>query len=161
MTPQDAQPSRHVTTLVTRKSTLAMAWHHVCLEICKHMADTVLVVDDELELVAGCERLLQRLGHVSLRAHTGPEAMALIDRKKPDLVVADLRLPGADGLAVTRHARAHVPPIPVILITAYDPGRHGERRARVGSMSTSPIRFQMRRSSTPWREFCLRSLSTG
>ena len=120
MTPQDAQPSRHVTTLVTRKSTLAMAWHHVCLEICKHMADTVLVVDDELELVAGCERLLQRLGHVSLRAHTGPEAMALIDRKKPDLVVADLRLPGADGLAVTRHARAHVPPIPVILITAYD-----------------------------------------
>jgi CheY-like chemotaxis protein len=81
---------------------------------------TILVVDDEPDLVANCERLLQRIGHASLRAHTGPDAMALIDREEPDLVVADLRLPGADGLAVTRHARRHVPPIPVILITAYD-----------------------------------------
>ena len=81
---------------------------------------TILVVDDEPDLVANCERLLLRLGHVSLRAHTGTEALALIDREKPDLVVSDLRLPGADGLTVTRHARRHVPPIPVILITAYD-----------------------------------------
>lgn len=81
---------------------------------------TILVVDDEPDLVANCERLLRRAGHVSLRAYTGPDAMALIDREEPDLVVADLRLPGADGLAVTRHARHHVPPIPVILITAYD-----------------------------------------
>lgn len=84
------------------------------------MTQVILVVDDEPDLVANCERLLQRIGHVSLRAHTGPDAMALIDREKPDLVVSDLRLPGADGLAVTRHARRHVPPIPVILITAYD-----------------------------------------
>ena len=84
------------------------------------MGRTVLVVDDEPELVASCERLLRRMGHVSVRAYTGPEAMSLIDREKPDLVVADLRLPGADGLVVARHARARVPPIPVILITAYD-----------------------------------------
>jgi CheY-like chemotaxis protein len=81
---------------------------------------TILVVDDEPDLVANCERLLQRAGHESLRAHTGPDAIALIDRERPDLVVADLRLPGVDGLAVARHARGHVPPIPVILITAYD-----------------------------------------
>jgi two-component system response regulator (stage 0 sporulation protein F) len=84
------------------------------------MSQTILVVDDEPDLVATCERLLQRAGHASLRAHTGPDAMSLIDRENPDLVIADLRLPGADGLAVTRHARGHIPPIPVILITAYD-----------------------------------------
>lgn len=84
------------------------------------MARTILVVDDEPDLVANCERLLRRVGHASLRAYSGIEALALIDREKPDLVVADLRLPGADGLAVTRHARNHVPPIPMILITAYD-----------------------------------------
>ena len=95
------------------------------------MTRTILVVDDEPDLVANCERLLQRAGHVSLRAHTGLEAMALIDRERPDLVVADLRLPGADGLTVTRHARGHVPPIPVILITAYDSPQ--ARRAAVES----------------------------
>ena len=84
------------------------------------MGRTVLVVDDEPELVASCERLLRGAGHVSLRAYTGAEAIALIDSDRPDLVVADLRLPKADGLAVARHARAQVPPIPVMLITAYD-----------------------------------------
>jgi CheY-like chemotaxis protein len=80
----------------------------------------ILVVDDEPDLVATCERLVQRVGHSSLRAHTGPEAMTLIDRERPDLVVADLRLPGVDGLTVARHARQQIPPIPVILITGYD-----------------------------------------
>lgn len=84
------------------------------------MTRTILVVDDEPDLVANCERLLQRAGHEFLRAHTGPDAIALMDRQTPDLVVADLRIPGVDGLAVARHARDHVPPIPVILITAYD-----------------------------------------
>ena len=96
------------------------------------MGRTILVVDDETELVASCERLLRRAGHVSLRAYTGPEAMALIDSDQPDLVVADLRLPKADGLAVARHARAQVPPIPVILITAYDSWQAREAASEVG-----------------------------
>lgn len=84
------------------------------------MTRTILVVDDEPDLVVNCERLLRRVGHVCLQAHSGTEAVGLIDRERPDLVVTDLRLPGADGMAVARHARQHVPPIPVILITGYD-----------------------------------------
>jgi CheY-like chemotaxis protein len=99
---------------------------------------TILVVDDEPDLVANCERLLQRAGHESRRAHTGPDAIALIDRERLDLVVADLRLPGVDGLAVVRHARGRVPPIPVILITAYIPSRRGQPPASPGSTSSSP-----------------------
>ena len=64
------------------------------------MTRTILVVDDEPDLVANCERLLRGAGHESLRAHTGPDAISLIDRERPDLVVADLRLPGMDGLTV-------------------------------------------------------------
>ena len=105
------------------------------------MGRTILVVDDEPDLVANCERLLRRVGHVSLHAYTGPEAMALIDREQPDLVVADLRLPGADGLAVARHARGHVPPIPVILITAYDSpqARSAARENDVGVYLAKPF----------------------
>jgi CheY-like chemotaxis protein len=105
------------------------------------VGQTILVVDDEPDLVANCERLLQRIGYASLRAHTGLDAMALIDREDPDLVVADLRLPGADGLAVTRHARRHVPPIPVILITAYDSpqARNAARESGVGVYLAKPF----------------------
>jgi len=105
------------------------------------MARTILVVDDEPDLVANCERLLRGLGHASLNAHTGLEAMALIDREHPQLVVADLRLPGADGLAVARHARAHTPPIPVILITAYDSpsARSAAREVGVSTYLTKPF----------------------
>jgi CheY-like chemotaxis protein len=84
------------------------------------MSRTILIVDDEPDLVVNCERLLQREGHSCLQAHTGPDAIRLIDRERPDLVVTDLRLPGAGGLTVAHHARSRVPPIPVILITAYD-----------------------------------------
>jgi CheY-like chemotaxis protein len=102
---------------------------------------TILVVDDEPDLVATCERLLARVGHVSLRAHTGPDAMALIDQERPDLVVADLRLPGVDGLTVARHARGHVPPIPVILMTAYDSpqARRAARDSGVGAYLAKPF----------------------
>lgn len=97
------------------------------------MPRIILVVDDEPDLVANCERLLRRIGHGSLRAHTGPDAMAMIDRERPDLVVADLRLPGADGLTVTRHARRQVPPIPVILITGYDSPQTRQAAAESGA----------------------------
>jgi CheY-like chemotaxis protein len=105
------------------------------------MTRTILVVDDEPDLVANCERLLRRAGHESLRAHTGLDAIALIDRDKPDLVVADLRLPGVDGLAVARHARGKVPAIPVILITAYDSpqARAGARQSGIDIYLAKPF----------------------
>jgi DNA-binding response OmpR family regulator len=45
--------------------------------------------------------------------------MTIIDTLVPDLVLTDLYLSDGDGLAVARHARRRVPPLPVILITAY------------------------------------------
>src|SRR5262245_61447883 len=96
------------------------------------MGRTILVVDDETDLVASCERVLRRAGHMSIRAYTGSEALSLIDQERPDLLVADLRLPGADGLVVARHARAKVPPIPVILITAYDSWQARQAASEVG-----------------------------
>jgi CheY-like chemotaxis protein len=67
--------------------------------------------------------------------------MELLDHARPDLVVTDLRLPGVDGLAVARHARALVPPIPVIPITAYDPAwaKDGAREAGAAAYLAKPV----------------------
>jgi CheY-like chemotaxis protein len=97
------------------------------------MARKILLVDDEPDLLAGWERILRPLGYACLMASTGPEAMALIDRQAPDLVMTDLRLPGGvDGLAVARHARAHVPPISVFLISAHDSDQAREAAREIG-----------------------------
>jgi CheY-like chemotaxis protein len=65
----------------------------------------------------------------------------MIDRETLDLVVADLRLPGVDGLTVARHARSRTPPIPVILITGYDSpqARSAARESGVGAYLAKPF----------------------
>jgi CheY-like chemotaxis protein len=106
-----------------------------------YVVRTILVVDDEADLVTTCERLLRPLGHLCLTARTGPDAIALIDGGALDLVVTDLRLPGTDGLAVARHARVHSPPIPVVLVTAYDSAwaRRAASEAGVGAYLAKPF----------------------
>lgn len=97
------------------------------------MAAKILIVDDEPDLVATCARLLGRAGFRCLAAHSGADAIALIDAEHPGLVVTDLRLPHADGLAVTRHARQSSPPVPVVLITAYASSDARQKAAEAGA----------------------------
>lgn len=78
-----------------------------------------LIVEDEQDLLDTCARFLRQAGHTCLTARTGRDAIALIDRQHPDLVVTDLVLPSLSGLDVARHARSATPPVPVIFITAY------------------------------------------
>ena len=84
---------------------------------------TVLIVDDEADLVDTCFRLLVARGYVCARADTGGAAITLIDEGHPDLVLSDFQLPDVDGLAVLAHARAKTPAIPGILMTAYKSAR--------------------------------------
>ncbi len=79
----------------------------------------ILIVDDEPDLAATWVRFFRQMGRVPLVARSGPEALALIDAERPDLVLTDLRLPGVDGLEVLRHARRVAAGTPVILVTAY------------------------------------------
>ena len=96
------------------------------------MAARVLVVDDDPDMITTCAQILTRHGYVCLTASAGSEAIAMIDAERPDLVVTDLHMPGVDGLAVARHARERVPPIPVVLITAW-PSAGGGRDGRLAT----------------------------
>jgi len=84
------------------------------------VSSRVLVVDDEPDLLESMTRLLGRFGYTCLAASSGTEAIALIETDpRPALVVTDLHMPGADGIAVARRAREQHPPIPVVLMTGY------------------------------------------
>ncbi|MCX5745588.1 MAG: sigma-54 dependent transcriptional regulator [Proteobacteria bacterium] len=77
----------------------------------------ILVADDEQNLRRVLVTLLRRDGHDVLQATNGLEA---IDRLADvDVVITDLRMPGADGMEVLRTAARTQPHVPVIMITAY------------------------------------------
>jgi two-component system alkaline phosphatase synthesis response regulator PhoP len=78
---------------------------------------TVLVVDDEPEIVRILRDYLERAGFKVLTASDGEAAVAAARREKPDLVVLDLGLPSLDGLDVARALRRDGE-VPIIMLTA-------------------------------------------
>ncbi|WP_372593057.1 response regulator [Actinotalea sp.] len=78
---------------------------------------TVLVVDDEPHIRAVLRGYLEADGYRVLEASSGEEALDLLRRESPDLVLLDVMLPGVDGLEVLRRVRA-TSQVPVILVTA-------------------------------------------
>jgi two-component system response regulator AtoC len=77
----------------------------------------ILVADDEQNLRRVLAALLRRDGHEVVQAATGLEAIERL--ADVDVVITDLRMPGADGMEVLRTASRHHPHVPVIMITAY------------------------------------------
>ena len=78
---------------------------------------TVLVVDDEPIVRDVVVRYLREDGLATLEAGDGDDARALIEARRPNLVVLDVMLPGTDGLELCRWIRSRSD-VPVILLTA-------------------------------------------
>jgi DNA-binding response OmpR family regulator len=77
--------------------------------------DTILVVDDERDLLVTCERLLKRLGWRVVTATTRGEALiALSAQPRPRLAIVDRQLADGDGLDVLHEAMASSTPVIVI-----------------------------------------------
>jgi len=81
---------------------------------------TVLVVDDEKDLVELVSYNLQRSGYQVLTASSGTEALELARQNKPDLLLLDLMLPGLEGTEVARRLKADpaTSHIPIVMLTA-------------------------------------------
>jgi signal transduction histidine kinase/CheY-like chemotaxis protein len=78
----------------------------------------VLVVDDDLVNATVARRYIKRLGHDSLIAATGAEAIELAAKERPDLVLLDLGLPDMDGFEACRRLRGGMGDGDKILIVA-------------------------------------------
>ncbi len=81
------------------------------------MAQTILVVDDEPQLVKVLRGYLEQSGFRVVAAGDGPSAVAQYLHERPDLVLLDLNLPGMDGIDVARRLRASSN-VPIIMVTA-------------------------------------------
>jgi len=84
------------------------------------MAMRVLVVDDEPDLVELVRFNLKEAGYEIDAARSGREALALLRRRPPDLLILDLMLPDVSGTEICRQVRsdARLAGIPVLMLTA-------------------------------------------
>ena len=84
-------------------------------------SQTVLVVDDDPAILNMHSRLIEQTGRQVLHARNGREALGLIERQMPDLILLDLIMPEMDGFAVLEElqAKESTRHIPVIILTAH------------------------------------------
>lgn len=84
------------------------------------MSKTVLIVDDETNIVVSLEFLMQQAGYQVAIARSGEEALEQLARLQPSVVLLDVMLPGIDGFEVLQHIRQtpDLQQIAVIMLTA-------------------------------------------
>lgn len=70
------------------------------------MANKILIVDDEPNIVLALEFLMKQQGYETRVARDGDEALAEVERFRPDLVLLDVMLPRRDGFEVCQRLRA-------------------------------------------------------
>ncbi len=87
---------------------------------------TVLVVDDQAVVRSGLRAILEsEPGLVVVgEAADGEEAVALARRRRPDVVLMDVRMPRLDGIAATRLLTAGPDPVDVVVLTTFDTDEH-------------------------------------
>lgn len=84
------------------------------------MAETILIVDDDREMVELIELFLGNAGYKTIVAFSGEEALEKTFREKPDLILLDIMMPKIDGWEVLRRIKndPEVQDTPVAFITA-------------------------------------------
>ena len=75
---------------------------------------TIFIIDDDASIGNMLEEILTKEGYQVLRAYSGTEALFVLERRKPDLILLDLMLPGLDG----RELLPKIKGIPVIVVSA-------------------------------------------
>ncbi|MFZ4826407.1 MAG: GAF domain-containing protein [Phototrophicaceae bacterium] len=96
--------------------------------------DRVLIIDDQPSSTRLLEQALLTAGQYRVfAAHTGPEGIALVARRRPDLIILDLRMPEMDGFRVLEELRSHPESakIPVIVVTSDSNLTNNEREQLV------------------------------
>ncbi len=84
------------------------------------MTTSVLCVEDNPTNLLLVSRIVEAEGHQLLKAQTGAEAMAILEKQVPDIILLDINIPGIDGLEVARQIKANerLKHIPLIATTA-------------------------------------------
>ena len=81
--------------------------------------ETILIIDDEKSLLDLLTVVFKKEGYAVKSSLSAAGGFEILAKEEIDLVVTDIKMPGADGMDILRYARENLPDLPVILITAF------------------------------------------
>ena len=99
-------------------------------------AQTVLVVDDEENTRLGMSKLLSREGFSVSSAANVAEAFAQLEQCPVDVIISDIKMPGADGFLLLRELGRRYPRTAVVMVTAF-----GDAESYVEAMSLGAFEY--------------------
>lgn len=83
------------------------------------MKGKVLIVDDQFGIRILLNEVLQKEGYETYQAANGVQALDIVTKNTPDLVLLDMKIPGMDGIEILKRMKAMYKDIRVIIMTAY------------------------------------------
>jgi DNA-binding response OmpR family regulator len=97
---------------------------------------TILVADDDKDLVMALSIRLRAAGYDVISAHDGEEAFELASKNKPDLIILDVRMPAGGGFSSIDRMKhsLNTRNIPVIFLTAFDDEDMREEGRKLGAV---------------------------
>ncbi|MGB9632198.1 MAG: response regulator, partial [Chloroflexaceae bacterium] len=95
---------------------------------------TIVLADDHHVVRSGLRVLLENEMHCTVvgEAGNGPEALAMVERLQPDLLIADLIMPGLSGLEVARQARIVSPNTRIVILSMHADESYVREALRAG-----------------------------
>ncbi len=119
------------------------------------MRARVLILDDEDEVRKLVADVLSSDGYTGDTAHDGPEALSLLDQRRYDLIISDLRLPKLDGPALyeaiwERYRSEEMPRMIFVTDSAYEPHYAGFLEKVGGPLLVKPFAADQLRQMVGW-----------
>jgi CheY-like chemotaxis protein len=94
---------------------------------------TVLIVEDEKALNEAYQMILDKHGYQTLAASNGEEALAVIEKNMPDVILLDMKMPKMNGLEFLRRLEGKKPEPVIIIFSNYDIQADVDEAFRLGA----------------------------
>lgn len=112
-------------------------------------SETVWIVDDDRSIRWVLEKALQQEGMTTQSFDSADSVLSRLTRQQPDVIISDIRMPGASGLDLLARIREMYPRLPVIIMTAHSDLDSAVASYQGGAFSTCPSRSTSTRPF-PW-----------
>lgn len=105
---------------------------------------SILVVDDEKNTRVGLKKFLESRDYDVSTAEKASDALAIIERERPDIVLTDIRMPEMDGMSLLEKVKLKHPETTVILLTAYGTVENAVKAMKWGAFHylTKPVNLE-------------------